>query len=296
MGRLGCLTLAAVLGVALIVWAGTRQALVPFSDLLQVETELAEQAGCAYSDRLLLDALKRAAVSPQEHAEIARRRCALEHAADGPQVALPICRAAVEIARQAGEQHLHRAHRRLALVLLASGDARAARRELDQATQDLPDPLEVALDRWAIGEAELALGHPDLAQAAAWSGLEAAELAVDRDPKRRDYLALAHWHVGRAWAVTAPDLGRHWLRKALEQQRQIDARDPEYAEFKLYLCRILLDLGALPGEEAAAQEAQRLGAELRRRDPQRWEYGAGLAGLAVPMGDAATPTSAQSRR
>ena len=52
MGRLGCLTLAAVLGVALIVWSGARQALVPFGDLLQVETELAEQAGCAYSDPL----------------------------------------------------------------------------------------------------------------------------------------------------------------------------------------------------------------------------------------------------
>ena len=276
MGRLGCLTLAAVLGVALIVWSGARQALVPFGDLLQVETELAEQAGCAYSDRLLLDAMKRAAVSPQEHAEVARRRCALEHADKGPQAALPICRGAVEIARQAGEPYLHKAHRRLALVLLASGDAHAARQELDQATRDLPDPLEVALDRWAIGEAELALGHPDLAQAAAWSGLLAAELAIERDPKRGDYLALAHWHLGRAWAATDPDLGRYWLRRALEQQRQIDARDPEYAEYRLYLVRILADLGALPGEEAAAQEEQRLAAELRRRDPQRWEYGAGL--------------------
>lgn len=283
MGRLGLLTTLAVLGVVLIVWSGARQALVQLQDLLQVETELAEQAGCAYSDRLLLDALKRAAVSPQEHAEIARRRCALEHAADGPQVALPICRAAVEIARQAGEPYLHKAHRRLALVLLQGGDAHAARREMDQAVRDLPDPLEVALDRWAIGEAELALGHADLAQAAGWSGLQETELAIQRDPRRRDYLALAHWHLGRAWAATDPDLGRYWLRRALEQQRQIDNRDPEYAEYRLYLVRILLDLGALPGEEAAQQEAARLGAELRRRDPQRWEYGAGLH-AAVPRG------------
>ena len=47
MGRLGCLTLAAVLGVALIVWSGVRQALVPFGDLLQVETEELDSAQAA---------------------------------------------------------------------------------------------------------------------------------------------------------------------------------------------------------------------------------------------------------
>ena len=62
------------------------------------------------------------------------------------------------------------------------------------------------------------------------------------------------------------------LRRGVAHQRQLDAENPEYAEYRLYLVRLLRALGDLPGEDAARAEAQRLARELLQRDPQRAQY------------------------
>ena len=62
------------------------------------------------------------------------------------------------------------------------------------------------------------------------------------------------------------------LQRALDRQRGLDAANPEYAEYRLYLTRILRELGRLPGGAAHAREADELAEGLRARDPQRAEY------------------------
>ena len=89
--------------------------------------------------------------------------------------------------------------------------------------------------------------------------------------------AIADYELGRTLALTDPSADRATARTALNRalvlQRQLDAQNPEYAEYRLFLTKIFRELSRLPGDNGyAAHEADTLAAELSARDPQRWEY------------------------
>jgi tetratricopeptide (TPR) repeat protein len=105
------------------------------------------------------------------------------------------------------------------------------------------------------------------------SAHHAIEKAAQKNPKVSEFLAIADLRVGEALTSTGKfSEARASLQKALVRQRALDADNPEYAEYRLYLIRILTSLGRLPGEEVAMEEAKRLREELQRRDPLRAEY------------------------
>lgn len=244
---------------------------VPVSDLLPVAEELGGQAGTAYQETQLLNLLDRSHPTPDERAEIARQRCKLDHAMRGAAAALPGCRAAAELGHAAGLRAAEKSSLRLALVLI---DDPAHAEEGLRLANGLPqptEPIDQALVLWARGQGRLALRQPAVDEMLA--AYAAVEAAVQRDPKRAEFLAIADYRLGQALAaVGRVDQARIALRRGVAHQRQLDAENPEYAEYRLYLVRLLWALGDLPGEDAARAEAQRLAQELLRRDPQRAQY------------------------
>ena len=266
----------------LTMWAALRHApaAVPIAALLAVETELAEQAGTGDADRKLLDAMLAVARSPDERAEVLRRSCGLQHNLRGPRDAIALCAQALVVARTADAATHHRTGRRLARVLAGAGDAAGALALLDSLPR-AQDGLEATLTGWVRAEALRGLKRaPEALESVQRANIE-LEGAVRKDPTLRKYLAIADYELGRTLALTDPSADRSAARTALNRalvlQRQLDAQNPEYAEYRLFLTKILRELSRLPGGDAmaredAAHEADELAAELSRRDPQRWEY------------------------
>jgi tetratricopeptide (TPR) repeat protein len=243
---------------------------VPIADLLPVQEELANQAGTAYPSELLLGAMDRAHPTPAQRAEIARRRCGMAWAMRGAPAALLECRAAARMGAQVGGKAQHRGMLRLALALADAGEGRGAL-QLAQGLRMPVEPIDRALVWWARGLAQLAQRQD--AEKAMVEARSAVEEAVRQDPKKAEFLAIADLRLGQALsAVGEGDRARAALRSALERQRGLDAANGEYAEYRLYLVRILRALGSLPGEEAAREEGRRLARALLDRDPLRVEY------------------------
>jgi hypothetical protein len=131
--------------------------------------------------------------------------------------------------------------------------------------------------RWAVERAgesivyDVGAGEGHVTAMLAASGVKA--LALDL----RENTAIADYELGRTLALTDPSADRTTARTALNRalvlQRQLDAQNPEYAEYRLFLTKIFRELSRLPGDNGyAAHEADTLAAELSARDPQRWEY------------------------
>lgn len=255
---------------------------VPVREVLDVAAALEEQAGTGDEARALLLAAERRG-DPPERAEAVRRRCGLEHAVSGPAVALPVCRTALDLA--VGRDFARRAERRTSLVLAALGRGEEAEAMLP--SSPAPDGLEAALGAWARVEVHRARSRTGPAAGAAEHAREALRVAliageslrrhVADHPERDEFLAIADWQSGRAAREAGePVIAEGRLDSALRRQRALDAANPSFAEYRLYLVRILREIGRLPGREAERAEGDALGAELLRRDPARWEYGAGL--------------------
>lgn len=244
----------------------------PLAPLLAVEEELANQAGTGYPQGLLLNALEAAARTPEERAEVARRRCGMQWRQKGPAAAEAPCRLAVEAARGAGREAVYRAELRLALVELDGQFPVQAAERLARLARPAA-PLAAGVHLWAVGRTELALGRPLVAVGVQRAAEGYVLEAVRHDVSKAEFLALAQYRVGEALAAAGqPEEARRMLRAALERQRGLVEQNPEYAEYSHYLGKILRELGHLPGEEAAREEGQRLAEELQRRDPERAEY------------------------
>ena len=262
----------------LTMWAALRRApaAVPITALLAVETELAEQAGAGDADRKLLDAMLAVARSPDERAEVLRRSCGLQHNLRGPSDAIALCAQALVVARTADPATHHRTGRRFARVLVGAGDAAGALALLDSLPR-AQDGLEAALTGWVRAEVLRGLKRaPEALESVQRANVE-LEGAVRKDPTLREYFAIADYELGRTLALTDPSADRSAARAALNRalvlQRQLDAQNPEYAEYRLFLTKILRELSRLPGDNGYASEtADNLAVELVARDPQRWEY------------------------
>lgn len=257
----------------LTLWAVARRqpATVPLAALLAVEEELAEQAGTGDADRKLIDAMLAVAHSPNERAEVLRRSCGLQHNLRGPRDAIAVCAQALVVARTADSAVLHRTGRRMARVLTGADDAAGALTLLDSLPR-AQEGLESVLTSWVRADALRGLGRAPEAlentQRAYWE----LEAAVRKDLSLKEYLAVGDYELGRALAPSDPFAARTVLLRGLAIQRQLDSTNPEYAEYKLFLVRILRELGKLPSGGQFAHEADVLGGELSARDPQRWEY------------------------
>lgn len=264
--------LSAAIGAA-AAWSACRGvAAVPLAQLAAVEDELANQAGASDADRKLLDAMAAAARTPAERAEVLRRSCGLLAAVSGPRDALAHCAQALVAGRSAGPAAHHLAGRRLSLVLCGAGDPVGALALLG-GLPPAPSALDGVLTGWARARALRDLGRAPEAASAARAARSELEGAVAADPRLGEYLAVADYELGRALAAAGDRAGaRSALLRALALQRTLDARNPEYAEYALYLARILRELGRLPGGESDARGAAELGAALLARDPLRWEY------------------------
>ncbi len=262
----------------LTLWAVVRKqpATVPLAALLTVETELNEQAGAGDADRKLLDTLYSAARSPVERAEVLRRSCGLQHNLHGPRDAIAICAQALVIARTADQATLHSVGRRMAKVLTGADDATGALALLDSLPR-AADGLESVLTNWVRAETLRKLNRAPEALESAQRAYLDLEKAARADNSLGEYFAIADYELGRALASTNPGAARIALLRGLSLQRSLDAANPEYAEYRLFLTKILRELSHLPdGETVArsefAREADELAADLQRRDPQRWEY------------------------
>lgn len=258
------------LALMLVLLVGCAARGVPLQPLLAVEEELAEQAGTTLPAGMLLDAVAKVAHAPADRAEIARRRCGLAWAMQGAEAALPGCREAARLGSTAGGEARHRGLQRLSLVLSAAGQGAEAQQIAD--ALELPaDPLGAALLWWARGLALQAQGRSSAVAMRTARGL--LEEAARRDPKRDEFLAIADLRLGEALAADGKTAeAREVLQRGIVRQRALDAANPEYAEYRLYLVRLLRALGRLPGEDAARDEGRRLGAALLARDPLRAEY------------------------
>jgi len=247
-------------------------AAVPLAALYAVETELSEQAGAGDADRKLLDAMQAAAKSPADRAEVLRRSCGLHANVAGPQAAIAICAQAIVVARTADPATHHRTGRRLAKVLAGAGDGAGALAVLD-ALPHAQEGLEGALTAWVRAEALQGLQRAPEALASAQEGARQLTLAQRSDLALLEYTAIADYWLGRTSAAAGDvSAAQAHLQRALDRQRGLDAANPEYAEYRLYLTRILRELGKLPGGAAHAREADELAEGLHARDPQRAEY------------------------
>lgn len=262
----------------LALWAIVRKqpATVPLAALLAVETELNEQAGAGDADRKLLDALYAAARLPVERAEVLRRSCGLQHNLRGPRDAIAVCAQALVIARTADQATLQAVGRRMAKVLAGADDAAGALTLLDSLPR-AAEGLESVLTNWVRAETLRRLNRAPEALESAQRAYLDLEKAARADSSLGEYFAIADYELGRALAPTNPAAARAALLRGLSLQRQLDAANPEYAEYRLFLAKILRELSHLPdGETAArsefAREADELAADLLRRDPRRWEY------------------------
>ena len=247
-------------------------AAVPLAALYAVETELAEQAGAGDADRKLLDAMLAVAKSPADRAEVLRRSCGLHANVAGPQAAIAICAQAIVVARTADPTTHHRTGRRLAKVLTGAGDGAGALAVLDGLPR-AQEGLEGALTAWVRAEALQSLKRAPEALANAQAGARQLALAQRADSALLEYTAIADYWLGRTGAAAGGvSAAQAHLQRALDRQRGLDAANPEYAEYRLYLTRILRELSKLPGGAAHAREADELAEGLRARDPQRAEY------------------------
>lgn len=253
---------------------------VDIDKLLEAETDMAHQAGMEDTDRKFLQVLEGAAMSKGLRAEIARRRCSLEVAVQGPtSFTMNLCRSAWEAGQAAGGERERRAGRKLGMVLTMAGQAQEALKILNGLApyQGDDDPIEEAMTLWAKAHTQAALGRFDLAATIALDARSCVMRAVQKKSERAEFLTLADWEYGRALAA----LGRHEEAErayliALPRQIQLHRESAGYVEYLLYLTRITRDLGRLPGHEKDAAEAARLAGELHARQPERWEYNAGL--------------------
>jgi hypothetical protein len=276
----------ALVGLVAAFWAAfwpldrPAPAAVPLAALYAVETELSEQAGAGDADRKLLDAMQAAAKSPADRAEVLRRSCGLHANVAGPQAAIAICAQAIVVARTADPATHHRTGRRLAKVLAGAGDAAGALALLDSLPR-AQEGLESVLTGWVRAEALRGLKRaPEALENVQRASVE-LQAAVRVNPTLREYTAIADYELGRTLALTDPSADRTTARTALNRalvlQRQLDAQNPEYAEYRLFLTKIFRELSRLPGGDAmaredAAHQADELASELSRRDPTRWEY------------------------
>jgi tetratricopeptide (TPR) repeat protein len=254
--------------VALAV-SGCNQG-VSHNNLYPILDEMENQAGMAGPAFTLMDKMEEVAALP-DRAELARRRCGLTWATAGAaEKTLVLCQQAAHLGNKVGGEQRHKNYQRLALFLAASGRGG----EAEQISYSLlmpKDDLAAGLLWWARGLALKAQGKNYLGPML--SAHRAIEKAAQRNPKVSEFLAIADLRVGEALTSAGkyPE-ARASLQKALIRQRALDADNPEYAEYRLYLVRILTALGRLPGEEATMEEANRLREELQRRDPMRAEY------------------------
>ncbi len=251
-------------------------AAVPLKQLYAVETELGEQAGAWDADRKLLAAMLRVVKTPADQAEVLRRSCGLEYNVVGPEAALPICVRAFNSSVLADTATHHRTGRRLAKVMSAGGMGEGALAVLD-ALPRAQAGLEAALTGWVRAETLRRLNRFPDALLSAKQAAQELDAAIDAGAAPPEYKAIADYELGRTLALTDPSADRATARTALNRalvlQRQLDAQNPEYAEYRLFLTKIFRELSRLPGDNGyAAHEADTLAAELSARDPQRWEY------------------------
>ena len=251
--------------------AESESAAVSLRALYAVETELAEQAGTWDADRKLLDAMLRVAKEPRDRAEVLRRRCGLEYNVNGPQAALDICLQALRWATTADPITHHRTGRRLAKVMSAGGMGEGALAVLD-ALPPAQAGLEAALTGWVRAEILRRLNRLPEALLSAKQAAQELETAIQAGAAGAEYRAIADYELGRAITPTDPDGARMLLTGALVRQRALDQENPEYAEYRLYLARILWALVDIDADPTRATEANTLTRELQARDPQRWEY------------------------
>ncbi len=271
---------AAALLLALVVGACQPERGVSYDAALSVVESLENQAGVGDEARELLRHLEKAAANPSQRAEVLHHLCGVEWATRGPVAAMPTCDRAVGVADQAGGLYKVRARTRRARVLLSLDRPTAFHQAQDDLAQApmmvlLNHPLSKVLWDWAHVEAALAQPKPAIDQALnhGSSARRTLEELVREDPAQAEYLAIADWMLGRAW-VQAKEYETAWasLSAALGRQRGLDAKHSGYAEYRLYLIRILHTMGACPGGAEYKEEARKLALGLLERDPQRYEY------------------------
>ncbi len=239
--------------------------------LYPILDEMENQAGMSGPAFSLMDKMEEVA-DLQGRAELERRRCGLTWAMEGARSerALILCQKAAGLGDQVGGAQRHKNYQRLALFLAAAGRGG----EAEQLSYSLLMPknnLAAGLLWWARGLSLKAQGKEYLD--AMRSAHYAIERAAQQDPKVGEFLAIADLRLGEALTSTGKfvDAGTV-LQRGLERQRKLDSENPEYAEYRLYLVRLLDALGRLPGQEKTISESRRLREELQRRDPMRAEY------------------------
>lgn len=266
--------------VLVLLGMGCKDPGVNYDAVLGVVESLENQAGVGDETRELLQHLEKIASTSAQRAEVQHHLCGVEWATRGPVVALSVCDRAVYLGDRAGGLYAVRAHTRRARVLIAMDRATA----LAQAHDDLAlaptlvllnHPLPKVFWDWAHVDAALAAPKPASDQALdhASSARRTLDDLVAHDASQAEYLAIADWMLGRVW-IQAREYESAWtvLSAALQRQRGLDAQHGGYAEYRLYLVRILHAMGACPGGAEHKAEAQRLARELLERDPQRYEY------------------------
>ncbi len=219
--------------------------------MLDISGELIEQAGTTYQAGLILDEVEASHLSPVQKARAKTQRCRLKWVQEGPfAAAVNTCDEADGITR--------------ARVLTAVGTPLAAARILD--LYELPvDDIKRALYFWARGMVDIALESPEGAKATMGHAKLAVIEAVKKDLKKAEFLAIADYRLAQA-ETFAGDLeqARSHLLSAYSRQVDLDAKNPEFAEYRLFLVRILIAMHD-PRAKSMAQD-------LLARDPSRYEY------------------------
>ncbi len=251
---------------------------VSFSAVLETVESLEGQAGVGEQVLGLLRHAEKIAFTPEMRAEVLRHRCGLEATQNGPAVAMETCDRAVSYGDAAGGLEMAKARTRRAKVLVMMDREGATRKAADDLAQVpgqvlLDHPMQKVFWDWAHVDVALALNKTSAALEHAQIARRTLDEVVREKPARAEFLAIADLALGRAW-IQAREFEAAWaaLSAALVRQRQLDLQNRDYAEYRLYLVRILHALGACPGGAEYRAEAQRLAAELHERDPLRYEY------------------------
>lgn len=240
--------------------------------ILPAVEEMLEQAGTADVATRLLDLIDRGDPPADVAADAARYRCKLGHVMRGPnRGVLDLCGLALGMARRAGGEALEqKALIRLTLVYTDAG-------QLDEAAKyaallHVPDndPITAAFVHWAKGG--LLLKQKKWAVDEMGMASEAIQVAVRHDENKAEFQAIADFRRAQALMAAAQIAdATAAIESAILRQRHLVEKNDGYAEYSLFLVRMLHLRGNL-GDEAAAEEAKELADELLDRDPKRYEY------------------------